>query len=38
MKKVTMLVVLACITLTGFSLARAGEEYGALTCPLIIGP
>jgi len=29
MKKVTMLIVLACVTLTGFSLARAGEEYGA---------
>jgi len=29
MKKVTMLVVVACMTLTGFGLARAGEEYGA---------
>ncbi len=29
MKKVTMLVVFACMTLTGFGLARAGEKYGA---------
>jgi hypothetical protein len=29
MKKVTMLFVFACIALTGFGLARAGEEYSA---------
>lgn len=30
MKRVTMLVVFACMTITGFGLARAGEEYSAL--------
>jgi len=29
MRKVTMLVLLACVTLTGFGLAIAGGEYGA---------